>query len=108
TLVDIIGELARPGRDPRKQFSHFRFDDTVHSLDDLREGMVLPAIITNVTTFGAFADIGIKQDGLIHISQMADRFIKDPAEVVRVRQQVRVRVVGVDPKRKRIALSLIL
>ncbi len=108
TLVDIIGELARPGRDPRKKFSHFRFDDTVHSLDDLREGMVLPAIITNVTTFGAFADIGIKQDGLIHISQMANRFVKDPAEVVHVRQQVRVRVIGVDPKRKRIALSLIL
>lgn len=108
TLVDILEELARPGRDPRKTFSHFQFDDTVHSLDDLREGMVLPAIITNVTTFGAFADIGIKQDGLIHISQMADRFVKDPAEVVSVRQQVRVRIVGVDTQRKRIALSLIL
>lgn len=106
TLTDIMNELARPGRDPRDEFTQFRFDDTVHTLEDIRPGMTLPAIITNVTKFGAFADIGIKQDGLIHISQLADRFVKDPAEIVKVRQQVRVKVLEVDPERKRISLSL--
>jgi uncharacterized protein len=108
TLTDIIEELGRPGRDPREKYVQFQFDDTVHSMEDLREGMILPAIITNVTKFGAFADIGVKQDGLIHISQMAKRFIKDPAEVVKVREQVKVRVVEIDIARKRIALSLLL
>ncbi|MEE4241665.1 MAG: Tex family protein [Desulfopila sp.] len=107
TLTDIIAELAAPGRDPREKFTLFQFDDTVHTMEDLRVGMELPAIITNVTRFGAFADLGIKQDGLIHISRLADRYIKDPAEVVQVRQQVRVKIVEVDIARKRIGLSLL-
>lgn len=106
TLRDIMAELARPGRDPRRSFAIFRFAEGVHTVDDLVPGMKLPAIITNVTQFGAFADIGVHQDGLIHISQLADRFVKDPAEVVKTRQQVVVRVIEVDKERKRIALSL--
>jgi uncharacterized protein len=106
TLVDIMEELAKPGRDPRERFEQFHFADTVQTMDDLHEGMHLPAIITNITKFGAFADIGIKENGLIHISQLADRFIKDPGEVVKIGQQVEVRVLEIDPKRKRIALSL--
>lgn len=106
TLCDIMEELARPGRDPRAKFTTFCFDETVHTIEDLREGMILPAIITNVTKFGAFADIGVKQDGLIHISQMADRFVDDPGEIVRLRQQVRVKVLEIDSARKRIGLSL--
>jgi len=106
TLIDIMQELAKPGRDPRDTFKQFHFADNIHTIDDLREGMRLPAIITNITKFGTFADIGIKQDGLIHISQLADRFIKDPGEVVHVQQQITVRVLQVDLKRKRIALSL--
>lgn len=106
TLLDIMAELARPGRDPREEFTHFQFDDTVHSMEDVREGMILPAVITNVTKFGAFADIGVKQDGLIHISQLADRFVKDPSEIVKVQQRVKVRVLEVDLERKRIGLSL--
>lgn len=106
TLTDIIEELAKPGRDPRKGFEQFHFAEGVHTMEDLNEGMRLPAIITNITRFGAFADIGIKQDGLIHISQLADRFIKDPGEVVKIGQKVEVRVVEIDSKRKRIALSM--
>lgn len=106
TLSDIMAELATPGRDPRKKFESFQFDDTVHTMEDLRVGMVLPAVITNVTKFGAFADIGIKQDGLIHVSQLADRFVKNPSEVVHVRQQVRVKVLEIDSERKRVGLSL--
>ncbi|BCL61904.1 RNA-binding transcriptional accessory protein [Desulfomarina profundi] len=106
TLLDIMDELAAPGRDPRENFRSFSFDRTILTIDDVREGMVIPAIITNITKFGAFADIGIKQDGLIHISQMADRFIKDPAEVVSIGQQVKVRVLQVDNARNRIGLSL--
>ncbi len=106
TLEDIMEELARPGRDPRQAFEQFHFADTIHCLEDLREGMWLPALITNITRFGAFADIGIKQNGLIHISQLADRFIKDPAEVVTIGQKVTVRVVEIDPKRSRIALTM--
>jgi uncharacterized protein len=106
TLQDILEELARPGRDPRQEFSAFAFADGVHSIDDLVEEMRLPGIITNVTQFGAFVDIGVHQDGLIHISQLADRFVKDPAEVVKVGQQVTVRVLEVDQQRRRIALSL--
>jgi len=106
TLQDIMSELARPGRDPRPNFTSFAFAEGVHTMEDLKPGMRLPAIITNVTTFGAFADIGVHQDGLIHISQLADRFVKDPAEVVKPRQQVMVRVLEVDLVRKRIALSL--
>ncbi len=106
TLTDIMEELAKPGRDPRKGFEQFHFAEGVHTMEDLKEGMRLPAIITNVTRFGAFADIGIKQDGLIHISQLADRFIKDPGEVVKIGQHVVVRVVEIDLKRQRIALSM--
>lgn len=106
TLVDIMAELAKPGRDPRRSFEQFRFAEGLHSMDDLHEGMRLPAIITNVTKFGAFADIGIKQNGLIHISQLADRFIKDPGEVVKAGQKVEVRVMEIDRQRNRIALSL--
>ncbi len=106
TLTDIMTELAKPGRDPRKAFEQFRFAENIHSMEDLTEGMLLPALITNITRFGAFADIGIKQDGLIHISQLADRFIKDPGEVVKIGQKVEVRVVEIDVKRKRVALSM--
>jgi uncharacterized protein len=106
TLTDIMAELARPGRDPRQTFALFSFTEGISTIDDLQPGMKLPGIITNVTKFGAFVDLGVHQDGLIHISQLADRFVRDPAEVVKVRQQVTVRVVEVDRERKRIALSL--
>ena len=105
TLDDILDELARPGRDPRPAFETFSFAD-VHAISDLRPGMVLPGIVTNVTAFGAFVDIGVHQDGLVHVSQLADRYVKDPNEVVRVRQQVQVRVLQVDAERKRIGLSM--
>ncbi|WP_028319675.1 helix-hairpin-helix domain-containing protein [Desulfobulbus elongatus] len=106
TLQDIMAELAKPGRDPRQSFAGFAFAQGVAKLEDLREGMSLPGIVTNVTKFGAFVDIGVHQDGLVHISQLADRYIKDPSEVVKVRQQVQVRVLEVDTQRRRIALSL--
>jgi uncharacterized protein len=106
TLIDIIAELAKPGRDPRQSFEQFHFAEGLHTLDDLHEGMRLPAIITNVTKFGAFADIGIKQNGLIHVSQLADRFVKDPGEVVKVGQKVEVRVLEIDRQRNRIGLSM--
>ncbi len=106
TLQDIIAELAKPGRDPRPQFSVFAFSEEVTTMEDLKIGMRLPGIVTNVTKFGAFVDIGIHQDGLVHISQLADRFIKDPSEIVKVRQQVTVRVLEFDSKRKRITLSM--
>ncbi|MBU0676111.1 MAG: RNA-binding transcriptional accessory protein [Proteobacteria bacterium] len=106
TLTDIMAELAKPGRDPRTIFQAFSFAEGVNSINDLEPGMRLPGLVTNVTKFGAFVDIGVHQDGLVHISQLADRFVKDPAEVVKVRQQVMVRVLEVDPDRKRIALSL--
>jgi uncharacterized protein len=105
TLDDIVEELARPGRDPRPDFEAFSFAD-VHSIGDLAPGMVLPGIVTNVTAFGAFVDVGVHQDGLVHVSQMADRYVKDPNEVVRVRQRVQVRVLQVDVERKRIGLSM--
>ncbi|MBU0943513.1 MAG: RNA-binding transcriptional accessory protein [Proteobacteria bacterium] len=106
TLHDILGELAKPGRDPRQEFTTFTFSKNVNTIDDLITEMRLPGIVTNVTRFGAFVDIGVHQDGLVHISQLADRFVKDPAEVVKVGQQVMVRVLEVDQQRKRIALSL--
>jgi uncharacterized protein len=106
TLSDIMAELAKPGRDPRAGFAVFAFAEGVNSVEDLQPGMKLPGIVTNVTKFGAFVDIGVHQDGLVHISQLADRFVKDPAEVVKVRQQVMVRVLEIDLPRKRIALSL--
>ena len=106
TLKDIISELEKPGRDPRKGFEIFSFDEHVHEIRDLREGMRLPGIVTNVTNFGAFVDIGVHQDGLVHISQLADTFVDDPNKVVKVGQQVWVNVTEVDEKRKRIALSM--
>jgi len=105
TLTDILEELARPGRDPRAAFQTFSFAD-VHAIGDLRPGMILPGVVTNVTAFGAFVDVGVHQDGLVHVSQLADRWVSDPNEVVRVRQQVHVRVLEVDTERNRIALSL--
>jgi uncharacterized protein len=106
TLTDIMAELAKPGRDPRADFSVFSFAEEINSINDVLPGMKVPGIVTNVTKFGAFVDIGVHQDGLIHISRLADRFVKDPAEIVKVRQQVMVRVLEVDQERKRIALSL--
>ncbi|OIO99744.1 MAG: RNA-binding transcriptional accessory protein [Bacteroidetes bacterium CG2_30_32_10] len=106
TLQDIVSELAKPGRDPRVKFDFFEFDKNVHSMKDLEIGMVLPGIVTNITAFGAFVDIGVHQDGLIHISQMADKFISNPNEVVKLNQKVKVRVVEVDTERKRIQLSM--
>lgn len=106
TLKDIVAELAKPGRDPREQFESFAFAEGVETMQDLKEGMILPGLVTNITNFGAFVDIGVHQDGLIHVSQLADRFVKDPNDVVKVAQQVQVRVVEVDLARKRIALSM--
>lgn len=106
TLTDIISELEKPGRDPREKFEAFTFQDGVNEVKDLKVGMVLPGIVTNVTNFGAFVDIGVHQDGLVHISHLSDRFIKDPHEVITVQQKVKVTVVEVDVPRKRIALSL--
>ena len=106
TLKDILAELEKPGRDPRASFETFSFDENVHEIKDLREGMRLPGIVTNVTNFGAFVDIGVHQDGLVHISQLADQFVDDPNKVVKVGQKVWVNVTEVDAKRKRIALSM--
>ena len=106
TLKDITKELANPGRDPRKQFQAFSFDTAIHDIKDLVPGMNVPGIVTNVTAFGAFVDIGVHQDGLVHISRLADRFVKDPHDIVTVRQAVIVTVLEVDVKRKRISLSM--
>ena len=106
TLRDILTELEKPGRDPRGEVEVFEFDKNVHTLSDLIVGMELPGIVTNITNFGAFVDIGVHQDGLIHISQLSDRFVTDPTQVIRLHQHVRVRVVEVDMRRKRIALSM--
>ncbi len=106
TLRDILSELARPGRDPRASFEIFQFAEGINAIADVEPGMTLPGIVTNVTAFGAFVDIGVHQDGLVHISQLADRFVKDPKEVVSVHQQVRVTVLDVDAARKRISLSM--
>ncbi|MCR5077111.1 MAG: RNA-binding transcriptional accessory protein [Prevotella sp.] len=106
TLTDIMKELEKPGRDPRGEVETFEFDKGVHTIDDLVEGMELPGIVTNITNFGAFVDIGVHQDGLVHISQLADRFVSDPTQVVRLHQHVRVRVKEVDLRRHRIGLSM--
>jgi uncharacterized protein len=106
TIKDILLELAKPGRDPRKQIEMFEFDKNIHSIHDLSKGMRLPGIITNITNFGAFVDIGVHQDGLVHVSQMANRFVKDPNEVVKLNQKVMVEVVEVDLERNRIQLSM--
>ena len=106
TLTDIMNELEKPGRDPREQLEEFEFDSRVQTIDDLEEGMVLPGIVTNITNFGAFVDIGVHQDGLVHISQMANRRIAHPTDVVKLHQHVDVKVIEVDRRRKRIALSM--
>ena len=106
TLTDILNELAKPGRDPRESFEVFSFAEGINEMKDLVEGMSLPGIITNVVNFGAFVDIGVHQDGLVHISQLADKFVKDPATIVKVGQQVTVTVMEVDKARNRIALSM--
>ena len=107
TLTDIMNELAKPGRDPRGTAKVFSFADNLHSLDDLREGMEVPGVVTNITKFGCFVDMGIKVKGLVHISHMADHYVKDPAEVVHIQQQVMVRVLDIDEERGRVALQLI-
>nr|WP_155325985.1 Tex family protein [Desulfosarcina ovata] len=106
TLTDILEELAKPGRDPREPFEHFAFDENVATIQDLQPGMKLPGIVTNVTNFGAFVDVGVHQDGLVHISELCDRFVKNPADVVSVQQKVTVSVLEVDLPRKRISLSM--
>ena len=106
TLNDILQELDKPGRDPRKAIEVFEFDKNIHKLEDLKEGMTLNGIVTNITAFGCFVDIGIKENGLVHLSEMADRYIKDPYEVVSIHQHVKVKVLGIDQRRRRIQLSL--
>ncbi len=106
TLKDIMDELAKPGRDPREKFEEFAFADGVEKIEDLKTGMTIPGIVTNITAFGAFVDVGVHQDGLVHISQMADRFVKNPADIVKVQQKVKVTVLEVDIERKRISLSM--
>lgn len=106
TLNDILDELAKPGRDPRDKFEEFSFADGIEKIEDLRSGMKIPGIVTNITAFGAFVDIGVHQDGLVHISQMADRFVKNPADIVKVQQKIKVTVLEVDLDRNRISLSM--
>jgi uncharacterized protein len=106
TLTDIMKELEKPGRDPRQQIETFEFAKGIESVDDLVEGMELPGIVTNITNFGAFVDIGVHQDGLVHISQLADKYVKDPNDVVKLHQHVTVRVLEVDRRRNRISLSM--
>ncbi|MBT7698459.1 MAG: RNA-binding transcriptional accessory protein [Desulfobacterales bacterium] len=106
TLNDICEELAKPGRDPREEFEEFSFASGIEKISDLRQGMKLPGIVTNITKFGVFVDIGVHQDGLVHISQMADRFVKDPADIVKVHQKIQVTVLDIDTERNRISLSM--
>lgn len=106
TLTDIMAELDKPGLDPRGHVERFAFDPTIHSIEDLREGMLVPGIVTNVTKFGAFVDIGVHQDGLVHISQLADHYVSDPTTMVKLHQQVMVRITEVDTRRQRISLSM--
>lgn len=106
TLTDILQELDKPGRDPRQKIQVFEFDKNVRNLDDLQEGMELPGIVTNITNFGCFVDIGIKENGLVHVSQLADRFVSNPADVVRIHQHVQVKVMSIDHERKRIQLTM--
>ena len=106
TLTDILTELAKPGRDPRQQFEPVRFHEGVQSIQQVKSGMILPGVVTNVTAFGAFVDIGVHQDGLVHISQLSNRFVSDPNTVVQVHQQVSVTVLEVDIPRRRISLSM--
>ena len=106
TLMDIMAELDKPGLDPRGEVEKFEFDASIKTIEDLQEGMVVPGIVTNITKFGAFVDIGVHNDGLVHVSQMSNRYISDPSEVVKLHEHLMVRVTEVDLKRKRIALSM--
>ena len=106
TLQDIMKELDKPGRDPRSEIQEFSFNPDIHTIDDLQEGMVLPGIVTNLTNFGCFVDVGIKENGLVHISELADRFVSNPADVVSIHQHVQVRVLSIDTTRKRVQLSM--
>jgi len=106
TLTDIVKELEKPGRDPRQAIKVFEFDPNVRTAEDLRVGMTLPGIVTNITNFGAFVDVGVKQDGLVHISQLADQYITDPNQIVKLHQHVQVKVLEVDMQRKRIQLTM--
>ena len=106
TLLDIMEELDKPGRDPRQAIQVFSFDPTVKTIEDLKEGQILPGIVTNITNFGCFVDVGIKENGLVHISELADRFVSDPTQVVSIHQHVKVKVVSVDLVRKRVGLSM--
>jgi uncharacterized protein len=106
TLEDILTELAKPGRDPRQEFEAIEFAKGINEISDLKPGMKMPGIVTNVTAFGAFVDVGVHQDGLVHISELSDRFVKDPANYVKVQQKVTVRVIAVDLDRNRISLSM--
>ena len=106
TLTDIMKELEKPGLDPRSQIEEFEFAAGINTIDDLNIGMELPGIVTNITNFGAFVDIGVHQDGLVHISQLANRYVSDPNEVVKLHQHVMVKVVEIDKKRKRISLTM--
>ncbi|HQF51181.1 MAG TPA: S1 RNA-binding domain-containing protein, partial [Paludibacteraceae bacterium] len=106
TLHDIMEELDKPGRDHRETIKVFEFDPTIHTIDDLKIGLKLPGIVTNVTNFGAFVDVGIKENGLVHISELADKYVSNPSDVVSLHQHVEVRVIGVDRERKRVQLSM--
>ncbi|MFT6746458.1 MAG: hypothetical protein ACJAZ2_000797, partial [Glaciecola sp.] len=105
TLKDILAELAKPGRDPREKLEEFEFAN-VNSIQELSKGMILPGVVTNITAFGCFVDVGVHQDGLVHISQITNKFIKDPNEVVKLNQKIQVKVTEVDVARKRIGLSM--
>ena len=106
TLIDIMRELEKPGRDPRSEVKAMEFDESVHEITDLKPGMELPGIVTNITQFGAFVDVGVHKEGLVHVSQLSDKRVENPAKAVKLNQHVRVRVVSVDLERKRIALSM--
>jgi uncharacterized protein len=107
TLHDILKELAKPGRDPRDTLKVFEFSDEIQTIEDVKVGMELPGIVTNITNFGAFVDFGIKQNGLIHVSQMGQKFVQDPNKLLKIHQHIRVRVLEVDLKRSRIGLALV-
>ena len=106
TQNDIVSELAKPGRDPRKKIELFEFAKRIHEMEDLDIGMILPGIVTNITNFGVFVDIGVKQDGLVHVSQLANKFVSKPANIVQLQQHVEVKVMNIDIDRKRISLSM--
>ncbi|UCE65548.1 MAG: S1 RNA-binding domain-containing protein, partial [Candidatus Zixiibacteriota bacterium] len=107
TLKDIMEELAKPGRDPRPEFVPFRYDDRVKSIEDLKTGMILPGIVTNITAFGAFVDIGVHQDGLVHKSRMGSKYVENVSEFIKIGQTARVKVIDIDLERKRISLELL-